>query len=106
MSSTRSVAPFGWNPDQIPAYDDQTSTFVIPAGGGFEVVFCPPGRSTNILTTNKAALVKLGQQLGERMVMYSEEMGRALEATNGEPRREENVGKEKVERDWPGTGLN
>ena len=39
--------------------------------------------------------MKLGQQLGERMVMYSEEMGRALEATNGEPRREENVGKEK-----------
>ena len=38
--------------------------------------------------------MKLGQQLGKRMVMYSEEMGRALEATNGEPRREENVGKE------------
>lgn len=31
------------------AFDDQTSTFIIPQGGGFEVVFCPPGRSTNIL---------------------------------------------------------
>jgi hypothetical protein len=33
------------------AFDDQTSTFIIPAGGGWEVVFCPPGRSTNILAT-------------------------------------------------------
>lgn len=31
------------------AYDDQTSTFVVPEGGGFEVVFCPAGRSSNIL---------------------------------------------------------
>ncbi|KAK1758710.1 thaumatin family-domain-containing protein [Echria macrotheca] len=31
------------------AFDDQTSTFIIPNGGGFEVVFCPSGRSTNIL---------------------------------------------------------
>ncbi|KAF2143421.1 uncharacterized protein K452DRAFT_247970 [Aplosporella prunicola CBS 121167] len=31
------------------AFDDQTSTFIIPAGAGFEVVFCPSGRSTNIL---------------------------------------------------------
>jgi len=33
------------------AYDDQTSTFVLPEGGGFEVVFCPKGRSSNILAT-------------------------------------------------------
>ena len=31
------------------AYDDQTSTFILPSGGGFEVVFCPKGRSSNIL---------------------------------------------------------
>ena len=31
------------------AFDDETSTFIIPQGGGFEIVFCPPGRSTNIL---------------------------------------------------------
>lgn len=33
------------------AFDDQTSTFIIPSGGGWEVVFCPAGRSTNILAT-------------------------------------------------------
>lgn len=33
------------------AFDDQSSTFIIPSGGGFEVVFCPSGRSTNILNT-------------------------------------------------------
>lgn len=31
------------------AYDDQSSTFIIPAGGGFEVAFCPRGTSTRIL---------------------------------------------------------
>lgn len=31
------------------AFDDETSTFIIPSGGGWEVTFCPPGRSTNIL---------------------------------------------------------
>lgn len=31
------------------AFDDQTSTFIIPSGGGFEIVFCPRGRSSNIL---------------------------------------------------------
>jgi len=31
------------------AFDDQTSTFIIPTGGGWEIVFCPRGRSTNIL---------------------------------------------------------
>lgn len=33
------------------AYDDETSTFTLPEGGGFEVVFCPSGRSSNILKT-------------------------------------------------------
>ena len=31
------------------AFDDQKSTFIIPMGGGWEVVMCPKGRSTNIL---------------------------------------------------------
>lgn len=30
------------------AYDDLRSTFVVPRGGGFEVVMCPRGRSTRI----------------------------------------------------------
>lgn len=33
------------------AYDDQTSTFITATGPGFQVVFCPGGRSTNILAT-------------------------------------------------------
>ena len=33
------------------AYDDQDSTFIIPQGGGFQVIFCPGGRSTNIIAT-------------------------------------------------------
>lgn len=32
------------------AFDDQTSTFIIPSGSGFNIVFCPGGRSSNILT--------------------------------------------------------
>lgn len=38
------------------AYDDQSSTFIVPEGGGFGVAFCPEGRSSNILAT-------LGDQL-------------------------------------------
>jgi hypothetical protein len=43
------------------AYDDQTSTFIIPQGGGFEVVFCPAGRSSNILATFGDQLRQLAQ---------------------------------------------
>lgn len=32
-------------------YDDQTSTFIVPSGGGYEVIFCPGGRSTNIIAS-------------------------------------------------------
>ncbi|RDA95415.1 hypothetical protein CP533_5382 [Ophiocordyceps camponoti-saundersi (nom. inval.)] len=31
------------------AFDDQQSTFIVPKGGGWEVVMCPAGRSTDIL---------------------------------------------------------
>jgi Thaumatin family len=35
------------------AFDDQTSTFIIPAqpGAGFEIIFCPEGKSTTIIKT-------------------------------------------------------
>ncbi|KAK5111487.1 hypothetical protein LTR62_004939 [Meristemomyces frigidus] len=39
------------------AYDDQTSTFVIPSGAGFGVVFCPGGRSTNIIGSKGAGSI-------------------------------------------------
>lgn len=41
------------------AFDDQTSTFIIPAGPGFEVVFCPAGRSSTILKTLSSQLHQL-----------------------------------------------
>ncbi|KAJ8116888.1 hypothetical protein OPT61_g1789 [Boeremia exigua] len=44
------------------AFDDQTSTFIIPSGAGFEVVFCPGARSTNILDTSMAEMQQLAQQ--------------------------------------------
>lgn len=40
------------------AFDDQQSTFIIPKGGGWEIVMCPEGRSTNILR-------QLGKELYE-----------------------------------------
>jgi len=43
------------------AFDDQTSTFIIPCGGGFEVIFCPTGRSTTILATYRTQLSQLAQ---------------------------------------------
>jgi hypothetical protein len=47
---------------EFAAFDDQTSTFIIPSGAGFEVVFCPGARSTNILTTSKEQMQQLAQQ--------------------------------------------
>ena len=54
-ASAKSVCPDAYS----FAFDDQTSTFVIPSGGGWEVVFCPAGRSTNILATFGAQLSAL-----------------------------------------------
>jgi len=42
------------------AYDDRTSTFVVPTGGAWEVVFCPAGRSTDILRTLGPELAAVG----------------------------------------------
>ena len=44
------------------AFDDQTSTFIIPSGSGFSVTFCPGGRSTNILATEAQKLNQLAQE--------------------------------------------
>ena len=63
LTHIASVSTCVTKPDQntydILAFDDQTSTFIIPEGGGFEVVFCPPGRSSNILATLSAQLHQL-----------------------------------------------
>ncbi len=44
------------------AFDDETSTFIIPTGGGWEVQFCPEGRSTNILNTFKSQMEALSSK--------------------------------------------
>ena len=40
------------------AYDDQDSTFVQPAGGGFQIIFCPGGRSTTIIASKGAQAIE------------------------------------------------
>lgn len=42
------------------AFDDQKSTFIIPKGGGWEIVMCPAGRSTDILRQLGSELSELG----------------------------------------------
>lgn len=37
------------------ANDDQDSSFIVPKGGEFNVIFCPGGRSTNIIANNQKA---------------------------------------------------
>lgn len=43
------------------AFDDQTSTFILPSGGGWQITFCPEGRSTNILKTFQSEMSALSQ---------------------------------------------
>ena len=46
-----------WTNTLIPAYDDKDSTFVVPTGGSYQVVFCPSGRSTAIIANSSAQAV-------------------------------------------------
>lgn len=52
------------------AFDDQVSTFIVPKGGGWEVVLCPAGRSTNILRQLGKELLQVasGGKLSARSV--------------------------------------
>ena len=56
------------------AFDDQTSTFIIPAGAGFEVVFCPGARSTNILATETEKLHQLAESGNVKKHQYQSTM--------------------------------
>lgn len=77
------------------AFDDQTSTFIIPSGGGWEVTFCPAGRSTNILATFKPQLEALSQSGGKvtkaildactNITIINEGSKSAAERSRGEP---------------------
>ncbi|RMY18163.1 hypothetical protein D0867_05525 [Hortaea werneckii] len=42
------------------AYDDQDSTFVQPAGAGFQIIFCPGGRSTTIIASKGTSAIEHG----------------------------------------------
>ncbi|KAI4189194.1 MAG: hypothetical protein L6R41_001637 [Letrouitia leprolyta] len=56
----------------ILAFDDQTSTFIIPSGPGFEVVFCPPGRSSTILKSMSSQRMELARYgLSEKLLRDS-----------------------------------
>lgn len=77
------------------AFDDQTSTFIIPSGGGWEITFCPAGRSTNILATFKQQLQALSQSGGKvsksiladcmNITIINEGAKNSGERTRGEP---------------------
>ncbi|ODA83309.1 hypothetical protein RJ55_01822 [Drechmeria coniospora] len=84
--SVKSVCPDAYS----FAFDDQKSTFIIPKGGGWEVVLCPAGRSTDILR-------KLGKELLEiasggrpsELSMKRLQNTTYMEASSGAARREE-----------------
>jgi hypothetical protein len=75
------------------AYDDVSSTFVLPSltgdggnGGGWEVVFCPRGRSTNILRTfsKELQIVGSGGVLGPE-ILERMQNGGSIEDVPGNP---------------------
>jgi hypothetical protein len=47
-SSAKKVCPDAYS----FAQDDQTSTFIVPKGASYQVIFCPGGRSTNIIASH------------------------------------------------------
>lgn len=57
-TSAKAVCPDAYS----YAFDDTTSTFIVPTGGGYQVTFCPIGRSTNILKTFGAQLSQLASE--------------------------------------------
>lgn len=59
------------------AYDDQKSTFIIPTGGGWEIIMCPQGRSTNILQVLGDEMYKIasGGKLSDEALLRMAEIG-------------------------------
>lgn len=71
------------------AFDDQSSTFIVPSsltGAGWEVVFCPAGRSSTILTTFKSQLQQLGQMGKVTPDLVADAQNITLIRSNGGPR--------------------
>ncbi len=57
------------------AFDDQTSTFIVPSGGDWEISFCPSVPSTNIIKTFGKELADLGQgRYGQELMMQMQQV--------------------------------
>ncbi|KAG8528858.1 uncharacterized protein KY384_006547 [Bacidia gigantensis] len=69
------------------AFDDQTSTFIIPSGGGFQVTFCPQGRSSNIISVYKKQLLQLTETGHVSSSSLSDLEGVSVVRTNGAAKR-------------------
>ena len=71
------------------AFDDSTSTFIIPQGGGFEIVMCPSGRSTNILKVFGNQLHALGTSgsVSKQIIQTAQNVTYIKEMNMGAPRR-------------------
>ena len=70
--------------DPRAAFDDQTSTFIIPSGGGFGVTFCPTGRSSNILKVYGQQLDQLAQTGHVSPEMLADTQNVTLQIIKGE----------------------
>lgn len=87
-SSSKKVCPDAYS----FAFDDQTSTFIVPSGSGWHVRFCPTrGRSTNIIQTLGSQLAALGssgflspqQQADVKNTSYFETHGNGAASRSG-----------------------
>lgn len=66
------------------AFDDQTSTFIIPSGAGFEVVFCPGARSSKIIDTSLAEMQALSQRGRAQAALITKEKREEMFADHAE----------------------
>jgi hypothetical protein len=65
--SAKSVCPDAYS----YAYDDSSSTFAVPTGAGFEIMFCPGGRSTIIQKTlGKSSAAAVGSATNLKGVLF------------------------------------
>jgi hypothetical protein len=54
------------------AFDDGSSTFAVPTGAGFEIIFCPGGRSTVIQKTlGKSSAAVISSTSNLRRVLFT-----------------------------------
>ena len=50
------------------AFDDKKSTFTVPTGSGFEIIFCPTGRSTTIQNTLSGSAFQVTSAVGRSIL--------------------------------------